>query len=178
MPLVRLRREPQRLAPRRVHRPGHRRQDLQRTGHRWLVRFAPGASAQVLQAAGFTPVGDEGDGRWALGTPEASALNAALGQAIAGGALLVELHRPDHLAGALAVDRVEAGDVAFAPIEPDGILWSARERGTGQGEQDRDRALGHPTNNSKPRATGRRRGSVRAARPRSPWRSEWSGRRT
>jgi ABC-2 type transport system ATP-binding protein len=95
----------------RVLREG-RLEDLQRMGHRWSVRFAPGASTQVLRAAGFTPVGDEGDGRWTLGVPDAAALNAALGQAIAGGALLVELRRDAQDLEAVLTDAVGAGVAA------------------------------------------------------------------
>jgi ABC-2 type transport system ATP-binding protein len=91
----------------RVLREG-RLEDLQRAGHRWSLRFATGASAQVLRAAGFTPVGDEGDGCWALGTPDAAALNAALGQALAGGALLVELRRDAQDLEAVLTDAVGA----------------------------------------------------------------------
>jgi ABC-2 type transport system ATP-binding protein len=58
---------------------------------RWRVRFAPGAPAALLEAAGFraSPVA----GQWTVEADEPAALNAALDRARAAGALMVELGR-------------------------------------------------------------------------------------
>ncbi|HXX31386.1 MAG TPA: ABC transporter ATP-binding protein [Myxococcaceae bacterium] len=56
----------------------------------WEVRFAPGAPAAALVAAGFRPAGE---GTFRLDAEDAAAVNAALDRARAAGALLVGLAR-------------------------------------------------------------------------------------
>ncbi len=73
----------------RIVREG-RLEDLTAVPHEWTARFAPGASAAALEAAGFA--GGEG-GAWRLAADGPEALNAALDRARAAGALLVELSR-------------------------------------------------------------------------------------
>lgn len=68
-------------------------EELTRSGPAWSARFAPGASREVLEAAGFLPgVG----GAFVLHASDPESLNAALDRARAGGALLVGLE-PDGL---------------------------------------------------------------------------------
>jgi ABC-2 type transport system ATP-binding protein len=67
--------------------------ELTRTGTRWRVRFAPGADAALLAAAGF--VAAEG-GIQVIEAPDPGALNAALDRARAAGALLLELTAERH----------------------------------------------------------------------------------
>lgn len=62
-------------------------QELTRAGTRWVVRFAPGPSAETLSAVGFMPLGD----RFRCEAADPSALNALLDKARKAGALLVEL---------------------------------------------------------------------------------------
>ncbi len=78
------------LADGRVLREG-RLEELSRGGARWVVRFAPGADAAGLAAAGFTP--GAGEGLYHLEVADPVGLNAALDKARAAGALLVELKR-------------------------------------------------------------------------------------
>jgi ABC-2 type transport system ATP-binding protein len=73
----------------RVVREG-RLDELTAAPREWTVRFAPGAPAAALAAAGFTE-GAAGLHRISAETPEA--LNAALDRARAAGALLLELVR-------------------------------------------------------------------------------------
>ncbi|RKG86791.1 ABC transporter ATP-binding protein [Corallococcus terminator] len=96
------------LADGRVLREG-RLEDLARGGARWRVRFAPGAQASALEAAGFVPVGApaseskgapgllvEGapaEGVYVVDAADVTVLNAALDRARASGALLVDLRR-------------------------------------------------------------------------------------
>ncbi|WP_370450810.1 MULTISPECIES: ABC transporter ATP-binding protein [unclassified Corallococcus] len=96
------------LADGRVLREG-RLEDLGRGGARWRVRFAPGAQASALVAAGFVPVGGAGsdataatnvqaegardEGVYVVDAADVTVLNAALDRARASGALLVELRR-------------------------------------------------------------------------------------
>lgn len=68
-----------------------RLEELARNGARWAVRFAPGADAGALGAAGFTAAGAEG--QYHVEAADAAGLNAALDKARASGALLVELKR-------------------------------------------------------------------------------------
>jgi len=68
-----------------------RLEELARGGARWGVRFAPGADAGALGAAGFTAAGSEG--QYHVEAADAAGLNAALDKARAAGALLVELKR-------------------------------------------------------------------------------------
>ncbi len=56
---------------------------------RWRVRFAPGAAADAVGAAGFTADGEPGVWHWA--GADLAGLNAALDRARAGGALVAEL---------------------------------------------------------------------------------------
>jgi ABC-2 type transport system ATP-binding protein len=58
---------------------------------RWTARFEPGADAEALTRAGFTAAGAEG--QYHVEAADAAGLNAALDQARAAGALLVELKR-------------------------------------------------------------------------------------
>jgi ABC-2 type transport system ATP-binding protein len=78
------------LAHGRVLREG-RLEELAREGARWAVRFAPGADAGALAAAGFTAAGVEG--LYHVEAREPAELNGALDRARATGALLVELRR-------------------------------------------------------------------------------------
>jgi ABC-2 type transport system ATP-binding protein len=78
------------LADGRVLREG-RLEDLARGGARWAVRFAPGADAGALVAAGFQAGNTEG--LFHVEATDPAALNAALDKARAAGALLVELKR-------------------------------------------------------------------------------------
>jgi len=78
------------LAGGRVVREG-RLEDLARGGARWLVRFAPGASAEALAEAGFHRGGAEG--QYHVEAEDPAALNVALDRARAAGALMVELRR-------------------------------------------------------------------------------------
>jgi ABC-2 type transport system ATP-binding protein len=64
--------------------------DLRNVGSAWRARFSP-APVDVLQTAGFS-AGENGLFRF---TGEAAALNQALDQARAAGAMLVELHREE-----------------------------------------------------------------------------------
>jgi ABC-2 type transport system ATP-binding protein len=106
------------LSAGRLVRTGSR-EALCRVEPRWRVRFAPGADAVRLAAAGFTPerpaagggaagaVGTAGGAAagevWSVEVPDAGALNAALDRARAGGALMVELVRESQdLEGVLA----------------------------------------------------------------------------
>ncbi|QRK06992.1 ABC transporter ATP-binding protein [Archangium violaceum] len=68
-----------------------RLEELSRAGSRWAVRFAPGADAGALTAAGFTAGGAEG--LYHVEAADVAGLNAALDKARATGALLVELKR-------------------------------------------------------------------------------------
>jgi len=63
-------------------------EELTAVPHRWTARFAPGAPASALEAAGFAA--QEGGG-WRISAEGPGALNAALDRARAAGALLVEL---------------------------------------------------------------------------------------
>jgi ABC-2 type transport system ATP-binding protein len=73
----------------RVVREG-RIEELTAAPRGWTVRFAPGAPAAALAAAGFT----EGEaGAWRLAADGPEALNAAIDRARAAGALLVEVAR-------------------------------------------------------------------------------------
>ena len=58
---------------------------------RWTVRFAPGAEAPALAAAGFERT--EAEGVYQVEASDVAALNGALDKARATGALLVELKR-------------------------------------------------------------------------------------
>ncbi|MFL5347435.1 MAG: ABC transporter ATP-binding protein [Hyalangium sp.] len=78
------------LADGRVLREG-RLEELSRGGARWAVRFAPGADASSLTAAGFQAGSSEG--LFHVEAADVAALNAALDKARAAGALLVELKR-------------------------------------------------------------------------------------
>jgi ABC-2 type transport system ATP-binding protein len=78
------------LADGRVLREG-RLEELSRSGARWAVRFAPGANAAGLVAAGFRA--GAGEGLYHLEEVDPAGLNAALDKARAAGALLVELKR-------------------------------------------------------------------------------------
>jgi ABC-2 type transport system ATP-binding protein len=78
------------LAEGRVLREG-RLEELARGGARWAVRFAPGADAGALTAAGFQAGSVEG--LFHVDATDPTALNAALDKARAAGALLVELRR-------------------------------------------------------------------------------------
>jgi ABC-2 type transport system ATP-binding protein len=78
------------LAEGKVLREG-RLEDLSRGGARWAVRFAAGADAGALAAAGFRTAGTEG--QYHLETEDVAGLNTALDKARAAGALLVELKR-------------------------------------------------------------------------------------
>jgi ABC-2 type transport system ATP-binding protein len=78
------------LAEGRVLREG-RLEELAHGGARWAVRFAPGADAGALTAAGFQAGSVEG--LFHVEAADPAALNAALDQARAAGALLVELRR-------------------------------------------------------------------------------------
>jgi ABC-2 type transport system ATP-binding protein len=78
------------LADGRVLREG-RLEDLARGGARWVVRFAVGADAGALAAAGFQAGSSEG--LFHVEAADPAALNAALDTARAAGALLVELKR-------------------------------------------------------------------------------------
>jgi ABC-2 type transport system ATP-binding protein len=60
---------------------------LRREGRSWTVRFAPGANADALTAAGFTVEGAS----WRCEAASVEALNAALDRARAAGALLLSL---------------------------------------------------------------------------------------
>jgi hypothetical protein len=55
---------------------------------RWTARFAPGAPAEALAAAGFASRGAE---RWSISADGPGPLNAALDRARAAGGLLLEL---------------------------------------------------------------------------------------
>ncbi|ATB32862.1 ABC transporter ATP-binding protein [Melittangium boletus] len=68
-----------------------RLEELSRGGALWTVRFAPGADAHALAAAGF--VAAETEGLYRVEAADAAELNAALDKARAMGALLVELRR-------------------------------------------------------------------------------------
>ncbi|OJT22437.1 ABC transporter ATP-binding protein [Archangium sp. Cb G35] len=68
-----------------------RLEELARGGARWVVRFAPGADAGALGAAGFTAAGTEG--QYHVEAADVAGLNAALDKARAAGALLMELKR-------------------------------------------------------------------------------------
>jgi ABC-2 type transport system ATP-binding protein len=68
-----------------------RLEELARGGARWAVRFAPGADAGGLAAAGFQAGGAEG--LFYVEAADPAALNASLDKARAAGALLVELKR-------------------------------------------------------------------------------------
>jgi ABC-2 type transport system ATP-binding protein len=76
------------LSAGRLVREG-RLEDLCHSGSRWHVRFAPGAPAAALQAAGFVPA--DGPDRYQFASPDPVALNAALDGARAAGALVVEV---------------------------------------------------------------------------------------
>ncbi|WP_223784412.1 ABC transporter ATP-binding protein [Myxococcus faecalis] len=78
------------LADGRVVREG-RLEELVRGGSRWVVRFAPGTSAEALAVAGFTQA--RADGVYHVEAEDPAALNGALDRARATGALLVELRR-------------------------------------------------------------------------------------
>jgi ABC-2 type transport system ATP-binding protein len=78
------------LADGRVLREG-RLEELARGGARWAVRFAPGAEAGALAAAGFQT--GSAEGLFHVEAADPAALNAALDKARAAGALLVELRR-------------------------------------------------------------------------------------
>jgi ABC-2 type transport system ATP-binding protein len=78
------------LADGRVLREG-RLEDLARGGARWMARFAPGADAAALAAAGFAR--GSADGVYHVEAEDAAALNTALDRARSKGALLVELRR-------------------------------------------------------------------------------------
>ncbi|HYD42460.1 MAG TPA: ABC transporter ATP-binding protein [Anaeromyxobacter sp.] len=73
----------------RVVREG-RIEELTAAPREWTARFAPGAPAAALAAAGFTA---REDGAWRVAADSPAALNAALDRARAAGALLVELAR-------------------------------------------------------------------------------------
>jgi ABC-2 type transport system ATP-binding protein len=73
----------------RVVREG-RIEDLTAAPREWTARFAPGASADALAAAGFT---GGADGAFRIAADGVEALDAALGRARRTGALLVELTR-------------------------------------------------------------------------------------
>lgn len=90
-------------------------EELRRVEPRWRVRFAPGADAAALTAAGFSPEGPtplgtspagpapHGPEAWVVEAADAQALNAALDRARAAGALMVELVREaQDLEGVLA----------------------------------------------------------------------------
>lgn len=78
------------LANGRVLREG-RLEELSRGGARWAVRFAPGADAGALTAAGF--LAGDSEGLFHMEAEDPAALNAALDKARAAGALLLELKR-------------------------------------------------------------------------------------
>ncbi|RKH40142.1 ABC transporter ATP-binding protein [Corallococcus llansteffanensis] len=100
------------LADGRVLREG-RLEELARGGARWRVRFAPGAEASALLAAGFVPTEAEAristattpgpqpspqadgarEGVYLVEATDVAVLNAALDRARASGALLVDLRR-------------------------------------------------------------------------------------
>lgn len=96
------------LADGRVLREG-RLEELARGGARWRVRFAPGAEASALAAAGFVPAESEAristgttpglaadgarEGVYLVEATDVAVLNAALDRARASGALLMELRR-------------------------------------------------------------------------------------
>ncbi|MCY1047376.1 ABC transporter ATP-binding protein [Corallococcus sp. bb12-1] len=96
------------LADGRVLREG-RLEDLARGGARWRVRFAPGAPASALEAAGFVLVGGpasesagapgllvegaQAEGVYVVDAADVTVLNVALDRARASGALLVDLRR-------------------------------------------------------------------------------------
>jgi ABC-2 type transport system ATP-binding protein len=63
--------------------------DLRGVSTRWRVRFAAGADAGAVAAAGFT--NGEGPGVWLFDDPDAARLNAALDRARGAGALVVEV---------------------------------------------------------------------------------------
>ena len=65
-------------------------EELCRVEGRWRARFAPGAAATGLAAAGFRAAGED----WLFDGADAALLNGALERARASGALLVSL-RPD-----------------------------------------------------------------------------------
>jgi ABC-2 type transport system ATP-binding protein len=65
-------------------------EELTRAGPAWSVRFAEGAPAAAIEAAGFAR---GADGAWILHAPDPATLNAALDRARAAGALLVGLER-------------------------------------------------------------------------------------
>ena len=80
------------LAHGKVVREGRLEELAGGAGVRWTVRFAPGADAGALAAAGFTATtGPEGPHQ--VEAADVGALNAALDRARASGALLVELKR-------------------------------------------------------------------------------------
>ncbi len=92
----------------------------------WTVRFAAGAPAEALRAAGFTNC-DGGGHRIAAETPEA--LNAALDRAREAGALLLELVREGKDLEAVLVE-------AMAPVAPvDGGAGSGPGSAGGAGAQ-------------------------------------------
>ncbi len=64
-------------------------ESLRKDSRTWTARFAPGAQAEALTAAGFAST-DAAD-RWTFETESVEALNAALDQARAKGALLLAL---------------------------------------------------------------------------------------
>ncbi|MBM7117262.1 ATP-binding cassette domain-containing protein [Archangium primigenium] len=78
------------LARGRILREG-RLEELSSQGERWTVRFAPGAEAPALAAAGFERTASEGI--YQVEASDVTALNLALDKARATGALLVELKR-------------------------------------------------------------------------------------
>jgi ABC-2 type transport system ATP-binding protein len=62
-------------------------EEVTRTAHRWLARFAGSVDAAVLEAAGFVREGEA----WGFAGADAEALNVALDRARRQGATLVEL---------------------------------------------------------------------------------------
>lgn len=73
---------------------------------RWLLRFAPGADAQSLTAAGLVPTGTEGT--WRCDAEDPAGLNAALDKARASGALVVEITRDSRDLEQVLADAVRA----------------------------------------------------------------------
>jgi ABC-2 type transport system ATP-binding protein len=82
-----------------------RLEDLLRSGTGWEVRFAPGAAAAALAAAGFAPAG--GPDRYRCDAADPAAMNLALDRARAAGALVVELGREARDLEAVFADAVQ-----------------------------------------------------------------------
>lgn len=78
--------------------------ELRQVGVCWQARFAPGAPLEALAEAGFTAA----EGRFRIVVSDAAGLNAALDQARAAGALLVELTREEKALEDVLAEAMEA----------------------------------------------------------------------